>query len=147
MTEWKRVNFLLPCIAVAGFAMFSGCAEKSGTESSTESSSVDESTDLGESTELGEPAKTVELSDEDKALVAAQVFCPVGDELGSMGTPIKVMHEDKAVFLCCEGCRDSFLKEPEKYLAKLAEKQKAATGESEKKVEFTEEPATEKEAS
>jgi len=39
-----------------------------------------------------------------------------------MGTPIKVDVNGTAVFICCEGCRESLLEEPNKYLAKLAER-------------------------
>ena len=61
-----------------------------------------------------------ELSPEDAQLVAKQAVCPVADmELGSMGTPVKVMVEDRPVFICCEGCRKRLLAEPAKYLAKL----------------------------
>ena len=41
--------------------------------------------------------------------------------LGSMGTPPKVDVNGQSVFLCCEGCREALLEEPEKYLAKLSE--------------------------
>ncbi|WP_460166783.1 hypothetical protein [Thermostilla marina] len=49
-----------------------------------------------------------------------QHICPVsGEMLGSMGTPIKVDVSGRQVWICCEGCRDSLLAEPDKYLAKL----------------------------
>ncbi|MDC0936462.1 efflux RND transporter periplasmic adaptor subunit, partial [Pirellulales bacterium] len=60
------------------------------------------------------------LSSEDARLAALQAVCPVADmELGSMGTPVKVMVEGRAVFLCCDECRKRLLAEPAKYLAKL----------------------------
>ncbi|MHC4223974.1 MAG: hypothetical protein ACYSX0_06785 [Planctomycetota bacterium] len=60
------------------------------------------------------------LNPGDLALVKAQKTCPVSDEdLGSMGVPVKVSAKGKTVFLCCEGCRKKFEREPEKYLAKL----------------------------
>ncbi|MBX7106769.1 MAG: hypothetical protein K1X57_22025 [Gemmataceae bacterium] len=60
------------------------------------------------------------LSDADKAAVEKQKYCIVANEpLGSMGTPIKVNVKGKDVFLCCEGCREAVLKDPDKYLAKL----------------------------
>ena len=66
------------------------------------------------------PAAAVPLSAEDQALADRQKVCPVGGEaLGSMGTPVKVMLGDRAVFLCCEGCRSAVEGNPEKYLAKL----------------------------
>ncbi len=59
-----------------------------------------------------------ELSPEDQKLAWQQKVCPVTDmPLGSMGAPIKVMVEGHPVFICCEGCRDSLLAEPAKYLA------------------------------
>jgi len=63
------------------------------------------------------------LSDEDRALAENQRICPVtGYPLGSMGTPPKVDVNGTPVFICCEGCRESLLEEPEKHLAKLAAK-------------------------
>jgi hypothetical protein len=44
--------------------------------------------------------------------------------LGSMGTPVKVVISGKPVFLCCEGCREKALADPDGTLAK-AEKLKA----------------------
>jgi Cu(I)/Ag(I) efflux system membrane fusion protein len=67
------------------------------------------------------------LSDEDRALAARQRVCPVTlYPLGSMGTPPKVEIDGQTVFLCCEGCREALLEEPDKYLAILAER--AASG-------------------
>jgi YHS domain-containing protein len=60
------------------------------------------------------------LGPEDEKLARAQKTCPVSEEpLGSMGTPVKVSGAGKTVFLCCEGCRKRFEKDPEKYVAKL----------------------------
>lgn len=62
----------------------------------------------------------MDLSLADRALVEAQGTCPVSDErLGSMGTPVKVTHGDKTIFLCCENCVKKFQRDAEKYLAKL----------------------------
>jgi Cu(I)/Ag(I) efflux system membrane fusion protein len=62
-----------------------------------------------------------ELSPEDRALVEKQGICPVAEcRLGSMGTPKKVDVHGTPVFICCEGCRESLLSEPDKYLARLA---------------------------
>ena len=60
----------------------------------------------------------LDRSEADRALALAQKICPVsGDELGGMGTPIKVSVNGRDVFLCCEGCKEDLLAEPEKYLA------------------------------
>ena len=51
------------------------------------------------------------LTSADRAAAEKQKFCPVmpKSELGSMGTPIKLVRDGKPVFLCCEGCLDSAL--------------------------------------
>ena len=60
------------------------------------------------------------LGPEDAKLARAQKTCPVSDEeLGDMGTPVKVMVGDTPVFLCCNNCRKQLLADPDKYLAKL----------------------------
>jgi YHS domain-containing protein len=60
------------------------------------------------------------LSDADRAVALAQKICPVSDqELGGMGTPIKVTVKGRDVFLCCEGCREKLEANPDEYLAKL----------------------------
>jgi YHS domain-containing protein len=52
---------------------------------------------------------------------ATAQLCPVtGEKLGSMGDPCVLTHEGKEVKLCCEGCKEDFLKDPAKYLAKIA---------------------------
>jgi hypothetical protein len=61
-----------------------------------------------------------QLSPTDRALADQQRFCPVADtRLGSMGIPIRVIVNGRPVFICCDGCRDSLLANPVKYLAKL----------------------------
>ena len=42
-----------------------------------------------------------------------------GEMLGTMGAPKKVDVKGQAVWICCDSCKDSLLKEPDKYLAKL----------------------------
>ncbi len=61
------------------------------------------------------------LSTEDRRLAESQRVCPVTMMLlGSMGTPKKVDVNGTPVFICCDGCRESLLDDPEGYLAKLA---------------------------
>jgi Cu(I)/Ag(I) efflux system membrane fusion protein len=60
------------------------------------------------------------LSPEDAAAAEKQHFCPVSDEmLGTMGPPLKVEVNGMSVWICCEGCREDLLADPDKYLAKL----------------------------
>jgi multidrug efflux pump subunit AcrA (membrane-fusion protein) len=61
------------------------------------------------------------LTPEDRALAERQRICPVRDyRLGAMGTPKKVDVNGTPVFICCEGCRERLLEDPDRYLAKLA---------------------------
>lgn len=58
-----------------------------------------------------------QLSADDRDLAERQRVCPVaGMLLGSMGVPIRVEVGDRAVFICCEGCRSRLLREPDRYL-------------------------------
>lgn len=46
-----------------------------------------------------------ELSDHDKIHIAVQEICPIsGQELGSMGTPLKVKIGEEVLYVCCKGC-------------------------------------------
>ncbi len=61
-----------------------------------------------------------ELSPEDYDSAMKQHVCPVsGEMLGSMGAPIKVDVGGKSVWICCDGCRDKLLANPDEYLSKL----------------------------
>jgi hypothetical protein len=87
------------------------------------------------------PAKTIlpdvlKLPPADRDLAVRQDICPVTDEpLGSMGVPVKVIVEGKAVFLCCKGCERELRANAKKYLARLAQKQASqAKGRSESPV-------------
>lgn len=63
------------------------------------------------------------LPPDDRALAAQQKYCASEPEnrLGAMGTPVKVMVNDQPVFVCCKGCREDVLKDPEKTLKQVAE--------------------------
>ena len=81
-----------------------------------------ESHEHGEhSAESGDVAANLaKLSPEDRAAAEKQRVCPVSDEpLGSMGVPIKVDVKGQSVWICCDGCREDLLAEPDKYLEKL----------------------------
>lgn len=65
-------------------------------------------------------ASLAKLSETDRASAEKQMMCPVSDEhLGSMGVPIKLTVKGKDVWICCNACKESMEKDPEKYLAKL----------------------------
>jgi Cu(I)/Ag(I) efflux system membrane fusion protein len=66
-------------------------------------------------------AALAKLSEADRILVSEQKFCVVlpKNRLGSMGPPVKIDINGKPVFLCCEGCRDNALADPEATLKKV----------------------------
>lgn len=66
-------------------------------------------------------ASLAKLSADDQKLAASQRFCPVltQNRLGSMGTPVKITVQGQSVFLCCEGCREKALGNPDATLAKV----------------------------
>lgn len=65
-------------------------------------------------------AALASLSAEDRALAEKQKVCPVsGEPLGVMGAPKKLDVKGQAVFICCEGCEEKLLGNPDEYLAKL----------------------------
>jgi len=61
------------------------------------------------------------LSPEDRKLALAQGVCPITDSpLGSMGPPLKIIINRQVVFLCCSGCKQEALENPDKTLQKVA---------------------------
>ena len=65
-------------------------------------------------------AALAKLDPSDRAIAEAQQYCAVLEKnrLGTMGVPVKIVIDDQPVFLCCPGCRDTALKDPQKTLAK-----------------------------
>jgi outer membrane murein-binding lipoprotein Lpp len=61
------------------------------------------------------------LDPQDRKLAEEQKFCAAHNKarLGSMGTPVKLLVQDKPVFLCCDGCKKEALKDEEATLKKV----------------------------
>jgi YHS domain-containing protein len=67
-----------------------------------------------------EIAAIKKLPEDDARIALAQAACPVsGENLGAMGTPVKVTAEGQTFFLCCKGCKKDVDKDPKAVLAKL----------------------------
>lgn len=113
------MRFELLCVVALslGMCFVVGCGEKPKP-----SSPAAVSTDEAKFSEA-----IAKLPEEDRAAATAQKFCVVEDKsrLGSMGMPHKIMVEGQPVFLCCAGCEEEALKDPQATLAKV-EKLKAA---------------------
>ncbi|MGQ0634817.1 MAG: efflux RND transporter periplasmic adaptor subunit [Planctomycetaceae bacterium] len=103
----------------AGSVYFGGSSGSKGD--STSSATVRPSTPEDPDAKIG--AALARLDEADRRLAEQQQFCPVlvDNRLGSMGVPVKLVIENEAVFLCCEGCRKSALENPEATLATVRE--------------------------
>ncbi len=61
------------------------------------------------------------LEQSDRPRIERQEVCPVsGGRLGSMGAPVKVLVDDRPLYLCCQGCIGKVQEDPEAYLRKVA---------------------------
>ena len=55
-----------------------------------------------------------------------QKLCPVTDEnLGAMGPPVPVTVKGQTIYVCCAGCVAAVEKDPDVYLAKVAQQRGA----------------------
>jgi YHS domain-containing protein len=131
MTFSKIKSAFVASLLVAGL---SGCADKptpNNAPASTPSASVSYGNEAVAKSAAAAAAKPA-LNAEEKAEIAkltdkkdqdaatAQALCPVsGENLGSMGVPIKVSAEGKDAYLCCKGCVKDFEKDPKAVFAKL----------------------------
>lgn len=60
----------------------------------------------------------VALKESDRPRIARQRTCPVtGGQLGSMGTPVKVLVDGQPLYLCCQGCLAKVKEHPDRYVA------------------------------
>lgn len=67
-----------------------------------------------------ELAEVNKLDEADRKVALEQKLCPMtGAHLGKMGKPVKVVLNDKPVFLCCDSCEDDAKAKPEETLARL----------------------------
>ena len=96
--------------------------------------------ELSDSEEEREIEKALsELSEADRSLAERQVICPVTEvKLGSagMGVPIRVVLPQRDVMICCEGCRQKLVANPEPFIALLDQYQNdAPTAEEQAEIE------------
>jgi hypothetical protein len=110
---------LMLTFALASAAVV-GCSKSAST--SNEEAGATQATESSSEANAEIMAAMAELSAEDRLAAEAQKFCAVEQEsrLGSMGTPFKVMVEGRPVFLCCEGCKEAALRDPQATLAAVS---------------------------
>jgi membrane fusion protein, copper/silver efflux system len=102
----------------AGSIYFGGSG---GSKSPSGGSTVRPSTP--EDTDAKIQGALARLSPSDRTAALQQKLCPVlpGSRLGSMGVPVKLTIEGQTVFLCCAGCREAGLSNPQETLRKVGE--------------------------
>lgn len=73
-------------------------------------------------------ATLAKLPPAERAATEEQKYCAVMNKnlLGSMGAPVKLVLDGKAVYLCCAGCSKKAQANPQGALAHVAEMKKAA---------------------
>jgi hypothetical protein len=116
---------LNPAAASAYFGASGGSVSSEPTSSGAQMSSDSSAVKANAATLSASDLENIlQLPAEERDSAIAQAICPVtGEQLGSMGVPIKVMVNGKPVFLCCNACRDEAAAHPEKILNKLKEHQ------------------------
>ena len=90
-----NILFLLATLSLVGLLVVGGC-KKSEPEG---------------------PTGTVPDVETVTAVAGEQTICPV--MAGAINKDLFTEYKGKKVYFCCEGCKEKFLEEPEKYLAKL----------------------------
>lgn len=96
-----------------------GCG--SGRSASIDEANEAQATNAGDEVDAEVASVLAELPEEDRLAAEAQKYCAVmmESQLGSMGAPFKVMIDGQSVFLCCEGCKDTALGNPQETLANV----------------------------
>ncbi len=129
----KSLVFIASLVALMLFV--AGCHSKPADSAATNETAAAQDShgdhDHAEEATAGQTASKTDMekmmeelasfSEEDRASAMKQHMCPVSDQmLGSMGAPEKVDVNGQAVWICCDGCKDKLLADPDKYLEKLA---------------------------
>jgi Cu(I)/Ag(I) efflux system membrane fusion protein len=119
----ERLLHLTVLVGVGLFAFtMAGCnSAPTPSKSSTESDHDHAMHDHGGASEMDTMKATLaKLPESDRESAEKQHICPVsGEMLGTMGLPLKVDVEGQTVWICCKGCKQKLLDNPDKFLAKL----------------------------
>ena len=108
---WLIVSLCLGAVSV-------GCSDASKRDAAQQAAPASTTQSQTAADEITEALAKLEPAD--RAAAIAQGVCPVSEEkLGSMGAPLKVSADGRYVFLCCDGCKEAFEKEPQTFLAKM----------------------------
>lgn len=67
-------------------------------------------------------AETSTVTSSDTKPYPLKVCIVSGEDLGSMGDAVSVVHEGRTIKFCCDKCVPKFNEDPSKYLSKLEAK-------------------------
>lgn len=100
----SRKTFVI--LIASGFllALSSGCSKKEPETPGPNAAPV-------------QPEANQVVAGPNEPVAAEQTNCPV--MAGPINKEIFVEYQGKKVYFCCDSCKEMFLKEPQKYLAKL----------------------------
>lgn len=71
--------------------------------------------------ETAAPQAEAKAGSEDPKPYPLEVCLVSGEELGSMGEPVSVVHKGQEILFCCEQCLPEFEKDPDALVSKLEE--------------------------
>jgi YHS domain-containing protein len=101
----KQNNTMKKYILISTIGLlFNSCSEKEATVSEAPAETSTEMT-----AETGKP-------------YPLEVCIVSGEELGSMGEAVSIVHEGQTIKFCCDRCVPKFKEDPAKYLSQLEEK-------------------------
>ena len=117
---WKLLFLVFAAVTVGAFTL-AGCNQAPAPPKAADSEKAAQPAAAASETSSG----LAELSEADRKAAEKQKICPVsGEKLGTMGKPFKVSAKGRDIFLCCDGCKADFDKDPDKYFKKLDEQTK-----------------------
>lgn len=124
MSRTFRATALWTIVLVAAVILGSGCKKKEAPAAPAKEMSMEDM--QKQATKTAEDTKkaatvTAEEAKKTAANAAAsmeQTTCPIM-EGNKIDKNVFVEYKGKKVYFCCAACKDKFLAEPEKYLAKL----------------------------
>ena len=110
--SWKLSTLAIALLGLAGSSVAAGGESAPGKDARPQNNAP--------AVVSGDASPSAQAQPTDKELIQQQKTCPVSDQpLGSMGKPVKLVYKGRIVFLCCAGCKKTFLADPDKYLKKL----------------------------
>lgn len=102
----KKISLLI-VLLFAGLLMLNGCKKSEPAPAETSKMTM----------EGHDHTAMAEKAAEEVVAATEQTTCPVMD--GAINKALFTEYKGKKVYFCCDGCKEKFEAEPEKYIAKL----------------------------